>query len=72
MIKLPAHRRLYDGHMVEKVWTAEKLESLTPEEQDAIFQSSLVLDPADLPPEFLERVRERARRRLADTQTPKQ
>ncbi len=72
MIRLPAHRRRYDGHMAEKVWTAEKLESLTPEEQDAVFDSSLVHDPADVPPEFLERIRERARRRLADTQTPKQ
>jgi hypothetical protein len=62
----------YDGHMTEKVWTAEKLESLTPEEQDAVFESSLVHDPADMPPEFLERIRERARRRLTDTQTPRQ
>jgi hypothetical protein len=58
--------------MAEKVWTAEKLESLTPEEQDAVFESSLVHDPADMPPEFLERIRERARRRLTDTQTPRQ
>jgi len=58
--------------MAERVWTAEKLESLMPEEQDAVFESSLVDDPADVPPEFLERIRERARRRLAETQTPKQ
>lgn len=57
--------------MADKVWTAETLESLTPEEQDAVFESSLVHDPAEVPPEFLERIRERARRRLADTQTPK-
>lgn len=57
--------------MADKVWTADQLGSLTPEEQATVFQSSLVHDPADLPAEFLERIRERARRRIADTETHK-
>ncbi len=32
--------------MVEKVWTADELERLTPAEQDAIFDASVVNDLA--------------------------
>ncbi len=52
--------------MTERVWTAEELERLTPAEQDAVFESSLVSDLAALPPEFVERVRSRTKKRIAD------
>ena len=58
--------------MAEKVWTAEELEAMTPAEQDAIFEASLVTDLAEVPEEFLERVRSRTRRHIADTETRKQ
>lgn len=45
---------------------------MTPAEQDAIFESSLITDPARVPEAFLERVRSRTRTRIADTETPKQ
>ncbi|MGH9041795.1 MAG: hypothetical protein ACRDZ3_16375 [Acidimicrobiia bacterium] len=56
----------------DKVWTAEELEAMTPAEQDALFESSLITDPAQVPEAFLERVRGRTRRRIADTETRKQ
>ena len=58
--------------MADKVWTAEELEGMTPAEQDAIFESSLITDPAQVPEGFLERVRSRTRRRIRDTETRKQ
>jgi hypothetical protein len=58
--------------VADKVWTAEELEAMTPAEQDAVFESSLVTDPAEVPEAFLERVRSRMRRRIRDTETRKQ
>ena len=58
--------------MADKVWTAEELEAMTPAEQDALFESSLITDPAQVPEAFLERVRSRARRRIVDAETRKQ
>ena len=55
--------------MTDKVWTAAELERLTPAEQDEVFAASLIRDPTTMPPDFLERVRERARRRIADNET---
>ena len=52
--------------MSDKVWTAEELERLSPAEQDALFASSLTTDLGRVPPEFLERVRRRARERIGD------
>lgn len=45
---------------------AEELERMTPAEQDALFESSLVTDLSKVPQEFLERVRNRARERTID------
>ncbi|MGH9246778.1 MAG: hypothetical protein ACRD29_21195 [Acidimicrobiales bacterium] len=56
--------------MAEKVWTAEELEAMTPTEQDKLFEASLIRDLALVPPEFLERVRNRTRGRIADAETP--
>jgi hypothetical protein len=47
--------------MADKVWTAEELGRMTPADQDSIFKASLVDDLASVPPEFLERVRNRTR-----------
>lgn len=58
--------------VADKVWSAEELEAMTPAEQDALFESSLITDPAQVPEAFLERVRDRARRRIADAETRKQ
>ena len=55
--------------MTDKVWTAEELGSLTPAEQDELFAASLIRDPARMPQAFIERIRQRARQRIADTET---
>ena len=47
--------------VADKIWTAEELEAMTPAEQDAIFESSLITDPSQVPEAFLERVRRRTR-----------
>ena len=45
---------------------------MTPAEQDAIFESSLITDLTQVPEEFLERVRSRVLGHIAETETPKQ
>ena len=55
--------------MADKVWTAAELEGLTPAEQDELFAASLIRDAAAVPPDFLERVRQRARHRIEETET---
>jgi hypothetical protein len=49
-----------------RIWTAAELERMSPPEQDAIFQASLVRDLDGVPPEFLDRVRAKVNRRIAD------
>lgn len=56
--------------MADKVWTAAELEKLSPAQRKQIFDASLVLDLDDVPPEFLDRVRDRVQDRLATTDTP--
>jgi hypothetical protein len=43
-----------------EIWTAAELASMSPAEQDAIFQASIVRDLRDVRPEFLDRIRRRA------------
>jgi hypothetical protein len=43
-----------------RVMSAAELERLTPAEQDAVFQASIVRDLSLVPPDVLARVRERA------------
>jgi len=43
--------------MARKVWTADEVENLSREQQQAIFEGSIVTDLADVPPDFLARVR---------------
>ena len=56
--------------MADKVWTAAELEKLSPAQRQQIFDASLVLDLDDVPPEFLDRVRDSVQDRKATTDTP--
>ena len=56
--------------MADKIWTAEELDRLTPADQDALFEASLVADLHEVPPEFLERVRRRMGERVVDNEVP--
>ena len=58
--------------MAQKVWTAAELEQLSPAEQDAIFAAGIVRDLADVPPDFLARVRTRLEDHIAGTESPAQ
>jgi hypothetical protein len=40
---------------------------MTPAQQDALFDASLVADLSTVPPEFLQRVRERLEQRITET-----
>jgi hypothetical protein len=53
--------------MAQKIWTADELERMTPAEQDAIFDASLVRNLDEVPEEFLARVRARFKAHLAGT-----
>lgn len=55
-----------------KVWTAEEVEQLSPAEQDALFDASVITDLNDVPAEFLARVRARFRARQAGVDVPNQ
>ena len=57
--------------MARKVWTAEELERMTPAEQDAHFDASLVTNLSDVPEAFLDHLRERLEDRIAKRDTPK-
>lgn len=50
--------------MAEKFWTAEEFEALSPAEQDAVFEQSIVTDLPSVPEEFLARVRARVEDRI--------
>jgi hypothetical protein len=52
------------------VWTAEEPEQLTPAQQDALFDASIVTDLDQVPAAFLERVRSTAEQRLVPGDTP--
>ncbi len=56
--------------MARKIWTAAELEQMTPSEQDTIFRASIVRDLAEVPDEFLERIRSRANERITELETP--
>ena len=55
--------------MAPRIWTAQELEAMTPAEQDAIFEASIIRDLDDAPQEFLARVRQRFEGHLADRDT---
>lgn len=56
----------------QKIWTAKELERMTPAEQDAIFDDSIVRNLDDIPKEFLATVRARFAAHLAGTESPAQ
>jgi hypothetical protein len=70
--KHPQQRPGYIRVMAQKIWTAEELERMTPAEQDAIFDASIVRNPDDFPKEFLARVRARFEAHLAGPESPAQ
>jgi hypothetical protein len=56
-----------------RIWTAEELEALPVDEQDAMFSASIVRDLADVPPQLqplLDRVRARVEDRIAGRDLP--
>lgn len=55
--------------VASKVWTAAELEQMTPAERRAIFDASIVTDLDQVPAEFLARVRARAERIIAESES---
>jgi hypothetical protein len=48
------------------IWTAAELERMTPEEQQRLFEESLVTDLSQLDPDFLARIRAEGRALLEE------
>jgi hypothetical protein len=55
--------------MARKLWTAEEVEKLSREQQQAIFDESIVTDLAEVPPDFLARVRTDAQQLIERRET---
>ena len=53
----------------KKIWTADELLNLTPAEQDAIFQASIVRDLDHAPAGLVARARARIEQRIARTES---
>ena len=53
----------------QKIWTAEELLKLSPAEQDAIFESSIVRELDQAPVELMARARARIEQRIARTES---
>ena len=51
-----------------KVWTAEELLALTPNERDEIIQAGIVTDVDRVPPHLLQQARADIRARIAETE----
>jgi hypothetical protein len=49
--------------------TAAELEQMTPAEQQAVFDASVVSDLSEVPPEFLSRVRSRLEQHIDQTES---
>jgi hypothetical protein len=56
--------------MPEKIWTAEELERLTPDERDRLFEDSIVRDLDDAPSDLVDRARERLQERIQADANP--
>ncbi len=52
----------------EKVWTADELLAMTPNERHDIVKAGIVTDLDQVPPEFIERVRANVREHIAATE----
>ena len=57
--------------MSAKTWTAAEVERMTPSDQDALFEASIVRDLSEVDPAFLARVTERIEQRISRTETPR-
>ena len=55
--------------MARKLWTAAEMEKLTRDQQQAIFDESIVTDLSEVPPEFLAQVRADAERLISSRET---
>ena len=55
--------------MARKLWTAAELEKLSRDEQQAIFDVSIVTDLSEVPAEFLATVRADAKRLIESHET---
>ncbi len=52
----------------DKIWTADELLAMTPNERHAIVKAGIVTDLDQVPPEFLERVRANVLDHIANTE----
>lgn len=55
--------------MARKLWTAAEMEKLSRDQQQAIFDGSIVTDLDEVPPEFLAAVRADAERLIASRES---
>jgi len=53
---------------VDRIWSAADLEALTPDERAAKIRAGLVNDPANVPPDLIDRIRHQADARIAATE----
>jgi hypothetical protein len=51
-----------------KVWTAEELLAMSPNERDRVIRAGLITDPSQIPPAVTERARRKAQARIAETE----
>lgn len=49
----------------DRVWTAAELETLSPNERDAVIRSGFVTDPDKIPADLIERARRKSDARIA-------
>ena len=55
--------------MGAKLWTAAELENLTPAERHDLFESRVITDLEQAPPELVARARARVRELIAEAET---
>lgn len=61
-----ASRTRYDFSVLDRVWGAEELEAMTPDERQRIVQASMVDDWSKLPAPLVERLRRRGEELLRE------
>jgi len=54
--------------MEPKIWTAAELDAMTPAERQRIFDESIVWDLEDAPAGLVDRARQKALKRIAETE----
>jgi hypothetical protein len=50
----------------DRIWTAEELEQLSPDERDRVVKEGIVTDLSQVPTDFLDRARHRGRELLEE------